>query len=189
MRQYKRTLRIMGFMTGLMLAALIATNAHPSGNYGFTETTTFEYVMSRLSDRTTAEDMLKDVPRPNVIYLNDMNMEVLVLEIYRENYDECLIYNSEKDCNDQNQSMALWVIGLYFPETNLIIVRESELEISECYFQSILVHEYLHFFQVLLYGPVQQDFNGMAMWLREGEAYKIQNEFLKEFCEGYDELL
>lgn len=74
------------------------------------------------------------------------------------------------------------VIGLFVPETKIIYVGNF---LNPCKQSSIVAHEITHYFQCMKHGKIDpHSFNADLIYLgNELEASKIENLFLKTFCE------
>ncbi len=166
------------FMIGLISIILLFTSfISASEKYGMEEQIALEYVKNALSDSTT--EALKDklYVDPGFIYLNDLNFDLVILEALKSWYVECVSLREIAVCNKLSTDYVDDVLGKYFPKANQIIIREStQYTYSKCFFESLLVHEIVHFYQGIIFG------DGVNRDAAEWEAYGTQKDFLKTTC-------
>lgn len=73
------------------------------------------------------------------------------------------------------------IVGLFNDKTQIIYVGSF---MSECRQRAVLAHEFVHYFQFVVHGPIPQGAfeEDMRRLAREMEAYKIEKEFEEAFC-------
>ncbi len=165
---------------GLLAAALAVCapiKATASEKYGTEEQIALEYVKNALADNSVKALKDKLFIDPGFIYLNDLDFDLFILEEIKDWYAECVSSGEIAACDKLSSDYVDAVIGKYLLKANQIIIRESTQYIySKCFFESLLVHEIVHFYQGIIFG------DGVNRDAAEWEAYGTQKDFLKTTC-------
>jgi hypothetical protein len=157
------------------ILALILSISIPTGSaLALSEEEIFRWVANRLEIKIAYE-------MPEVLLVSREELRRAFIKSNEKSLQRWVGMYGEETASQIMDQYLNEVIGLFDPKTQVIYVGSF---LESCRQQSIVAHEFTHYFQVLEYGTPDLDTDDAdaLRFSQEMQAGKVENEFISTFC-------
>ena len=162
-------------MVGLLLIPIYPAPVLAGQNDGFSQYEIFDWVSKEL-------EIEGQYPIPEIRLVSKKILQVVLLNESGKGFERLIGLYGGTDPERRRRHYLSNILGLFLPETGVAYVRK---DLTPCRRNSIIAHEYTHYFQNRQFGrtsylkPHEQE---EVHIFREQEAREIENQFFQQFC-------